>query len=108
MIELIVLIIFLLSLGGIIFIMYKKLPILLQMPETQEGFQKEKFSKKFQERIKGFISFDKLIVLRFLSKVRVYVLKIEKYIDSYLQRTRRNIIKKQQEDKDAIKKINIK
>ena len=45
------------------------------------------------------MNFDKLIVLKTLSKVRVYILKAEKYIDNHLQKARKKIVKKQEAEK---------
>ena len=99
MLVLIVSIIFLCSFVGIVIIFWKKIPILLQMPEISEGVQKEKISDALKKKIAN-ISFDKLIFLKTLSKTRILILKLEKFIDSYLQKMRKKIIRKQEEKKN--------
>lgn len=99
MIELISLIILILSLGGIGLILAKKIPILIQLPEISEGVQKDNILTVLEKRIKNTY-FDKIIFLKTLSKVRVYILKIEKYIDNRLQGMRKKIVKKQEEAKE--------
>lgn len=89
-VESIALFILLLSLGVLAFILRKKLPVLLQLPEVHEGIQKEGIVSRIKNRFKT-LSPDKNITLKTLSKVRVYVLKIEKQLDSLLQKTRKNI-----------------
>jgi hypothetical protein len=98
MVELIALIIFVLSFGGICFILARKMPVLVQLPEVQEGVQKENIFSVLIKKIKN-ISPDKIILLKTLSKVRVYILKAEKYIDNHLQGARKRIVKKQEEAK---------
>jgi|GEM_PF-4040147 len=98
MAALIALIILFLSLIGIALILWKKIPLLAQMPEVQEGVQKENIFDKIKKRTK-FINYDKLIVLKTLSKVRVYILKAEKYIDNHLQKMRKKIVKNQEAER---------
>ena len=98
MFELIVLIILLCSLSGIGIILRKKIPILIQLPEEQEGIQKENIISVLKKKIKA-ISPDKVILLKTVSKIRVLVLKVEKYIDIWLQKIRKKIhLQKQQEE----------
>ncbi|MBU2539839.1 hypothetical protein KJ786_01625 [Patescibacteria group bacterium] len=91
-------IILFLSLIGIGIILWKKIPVLIQMPEVHEGVQRENIVGLFKKKVKS-ISFDKLIFLKTLSKTRVFILKIEKFIDNHLQKTRKKIVKKQEEVK---------
>lgn len=99
MAELIALTILILSLAWIAYTLWKKIPVLVQLPEISEGVQKEGFVANIKKRIKS-ISFDKLIFLKTLSKARIYILKAEKFVDHLLQNTRKKIVKKQ----EAIKK----
>lgn len=95
-------IILLLSLIGIGIILWKKIPVLVQMPEVHEGVQKENILSLLKGKIKNKvknINFDKLIFLKTLSKTRIFILKVEKFIDNHLQRTRKKIVKKQEEGK---------
>lgn len=98
MAQFIALIILLISLAVLVFIAAKKISVLKQMPEVHEGMQKENIWDNLKKKIKG-ISFDKLIFLKTLSKSRVYILKIEKYIDNRLQKMRKKIVKKQEEER---------
>ena len=105
MVVLISSIILVLSSGGIAFVLAKKIPILIQLPEVHEGIQKENILNPWIKKIKS-ISLDKIIVLKSLSKVRVWVLKLEKHIDNLLQGMRRVIIqKKVSQDKDKTPKL---
>lgn len=104
MAELIALIILLLSLSWIAFMLWKKIPVLVQLSETNEGIQKDNIISVVKKKIKK-ISFDKLIFLKVLSKIRIYILKAEKFVDQHLQKMRKKIVKKQEEVKqEAIKK----
>lgn len=105
MVELIVLIILLVSLAVIGFMLWKKIPVLNQLPEVHEGIQKDNIVSVVKKKIKN-ISFDKLIFLKTLSKIRVYTLKAEKLVDHHLQKTRKKIVKKQEEVKAEQKKEN--
>ena len=102
MLELIALIILILSLGGIILVLVKKIPVLTQMPEVQEGIQKENIISVLRKKIKS-ISPDKIILLKTLSKTRVFVLKIEKYIDNWLQKMRKKAIAQKQQREEEKK-----
>lgn len=55
MAELIALIIFVLSLGGIILVLVKKIPVLTQMPDIQEGLQKENIISILKKGSKIFL-----------------------------------------------------
>lgn len=104
MLELIVLIIFILSFGGVCFMLARKIPVLIQLPGVQEGVQKENIITALKNRIKS-ASPDKIILLKCLSKFRVLILKVEKYIDNWLQRMRRKVrLEKQEQEKEAEKK----
>ncbi len=97
MLELIALIILVISVGGIVLILTKKIPVLVQMPTIPEGIQKENIFNAFKNKIKSIFP-DKIIILKILSKIRIFVLKIEKYVDSCLQRIRENFYCHKSED----------
>jgi len=100
MVELIALIILVISFGGIVWILARKIPVLVQMPEVEEGIQKENIISILKKRIKK-LSLDKVILLKILSKIRVLVLKIEKYVDGSLQKMRKKVHTQKQEEKQA-------
>ena len=85
MIQLIALIIFLVSLSGIFFILYKKIPVLIQLPQNgHNGFKKPEFIAIIERKIKDhhFHFFEKQMLLhKLLSKSRILILKVEKRID---------------------------
>ena len=96
--ELIVLTIFILSLGGILYISYRKIPVLTTLPQNGNiDFRNLKIISKIENKIKNiFLIFEKQIWLhKFLSWVKCLILKIEVKIDHLLH----NIRKKAQEKK---------
>ena len=104
MIELIALIIFILSFGGVLFILVSKVPVLVQLPQNGGGsFKKGKIASKTEEKIKNFYNlFKKQILLhKFLSWVKCLTLKVETKIDSLLHKIRK---KAQQVEKDLKEK----
>jgi hypothetical protein len=88
MVQLIALVIFLISILGISVILYKKIPVLVQLPQNgYNGLKKPKFISAIERKIKEhhFNFFEKQMLLhKFLSKLRVFILKIEKRIDLLL------------------------
>lgn len=103
MFELIVTIILLISLGGVAFILYKKLPVLVAMPQNgSTGFKKHQIILDAENKFKNIlIYFEKQIYLhRFLSFIKIITLKIEIRIDHLLH----NIRKKAQEIDKNVKK----
>ena len=104
MIELIILIIFICSLGGVLFILARKIPVLVELPQNGASrFSKHKIILKIEERFKDFYNlFKKQIILhKFLSWVKCQTLKIETKIDSLLHKIRK---KAQQAEKDLKEK----
>lgn len=99
MIELIAGIVFLGSIFGMGFILVKKMPVLVSLPEVSEGIVRENFILRLKGRIKNlpFIkSFSlELFLQKTLSKIRVLILKLENKIANLLQKLR----KKSQENK---------
>jgi|SRR3989344_8856115 len=88
MIQLIALIIFVFSILGIIYILYKKIPVLTELPKNgYHGFKKPEFISNLERKIKErhFYFFEKQMFLhKILSKLRVLTLKVEKRIDIIL------------------------
>lgn len=98
MVTLIFLLIFILSLAVLGFILYKKLPVLIDLPKTKEKIIRDhhiilNIEKKMKE---VFVDFEKQIWLhKFLFSVKCIVSKTEHKIDNWLH----NIRKKAQEKK---------
>ena len=101
MIELIFLIILILSLAGIVFILYRKMPLLVQTTESSEGFQKAVMSK-IKEKTKdlpGLKDFDhELYLQKLLSKFRVLTLKTEHKTSSWLEHLRQKNVQNSNND----------
>jgi len=98
MLELIIFIIFILSLGGVLFISYRKFSVLTALPKNGNiGLRNYKIISKLENKIKKiFLAFEKQIWLhKFLSWIKCLILKIEVRIDHLLH----NIRKKAQEKK---------
>jgi hypothetical protein len=91
MAELIATIIFVLSFLGILFIFWRKMPILAQLPDVHEGMQKDGVMGSIREKAKSILP-NELHIVKWLSKIRVWILKLEKYIDNLLQKTRKVIV----------------
>lgn len=100
LIESIFLAVFVLSLGGVILILIRKIPTLHTLPKNgTTGFKNHKYVLHLDEKIgKILIHFRKQILLhKFLSWVRVMTLKVEAMIDKSLHAIRK---KAQKVDKD--------
>ena len=106
MAELILTILLLVSLFGMVFILYRKIPVLVNLSETsQELFQvseiieraKEK-SKEGVRKIPGASKSDReLLLQKILSKIRVLTLKTENRTGVWLEKLRK---KRNNHDKD--------
>src|SRR3989344_2714967 len=94
MVQLIVFIIFLASLSVIIFILHKKIPVLVSLPQNgHHGLKKPKFISKIEKKVKDthFHFFEKQMFLhKLLSKAKVWILKTETKIDNLLHGIRKN------------------
>jgi fructose-specific phosphotransferase system component IIB len=93
MIELVILIIFVLSLGGVIFILARKMPALHSLPHNgTTGIKKHRVISNIETRIKDvLVYFEKQIFLhKFLSWVKIMTLKIETKVDHLLHVIRKN------------------
>jgi len=104
MIQLIVLIIFVLSLGGILFILARKMPILVELPQNgSTGFKKHRVILDAEKKIKEVsVFFEKQILLhKLLSWIKCLTIKTEVKIDHLLHSIRK---KAQKIDKDLKEK----
>jgi hypothetical protein len=104
MIELIILIIFICSLGGVLFILARKMPALNSLPQHGSlGIKKSKIVLSIENRVKEvFVYFEKQIFLhKFLSWAKVMTMKIETRVDVLLHKIRK---KAQQVDRELKEK----
>ena len=103
LIESIILIIFVISLGGILFILARKLPVLNSLPQNgSTGIREHHIIINIENKIKNvFVYFEKQIYMhKFLSWVKVITLKIETRIDALLQKIRKKAQQVDRENKD--------
>jgi hypothetical protein len=103
LVESIVLIIFICSLGGVLLILIRKIPVLNDLPQNGSiGFKKHPVVSNIENKIKEFfIYFEKQIFLhKFLSWVKVMTMKIEVKIDHLLHGIRKKAQKIDKELKD--------
>ncbi|OGZ71951.1 MAG: hypothetical protein A2908_02625 [Candidatus Staskawiczbacteria bacterium RIFCSPLOWO2_01_FULL_38_12b] len=105
MLQLIASVIFLISISGIAFILFKKAPLLVKLPQNGSvGFKKHDFVLQIEKKIKDahFRLFEKQMLLhKILSLIKVWTLKIETRVDTLLHGIRK---KAQQLDKEVKKK----
>lgn len=105
MLQLIVSVIFLISISGIAFILFKKAPVLAKLPQHgSSGFKKHGFVLQIEKKIKDahFRLFEKQMLLhKILSLVKVWTLKIETRVDTLLHGIRK---KAQEIDKKTKRK----
>ena len=100
LIESIVLAIFVCSFGGILLILIRKMPVLVELPQNgSTGFKKHQLILGVEHKLKEvLVSFKKQILLhKFLSWVKCLTIKAEVKIDHLLHSIRR---KAQQIDND--------
>ena len=104
MIQLIALIIFLVSVAGVVVMLGKKVPVLVRLPQNgHHGLKKPEAISRLQKKIKEhhFHLFEKQMLLHtLLSKFRVWIMKMERYIGGLLM----NIRKRAQELDREVKK----
>ena len=108
MIELIATIILVGSLLGMAVILFRKIPVLVKLPEYNPSnalvFFPVKWCKNLKEKIKNisvFKSFSSEIFLqKILSKIRVLSLRVENKIASRLQKLREKALKKKNLEND--------
>jgi len=102
-IESIILAIFVISFGGVIFLLVRKVPVLVSLPQNgTTGIKKHRLILHAENKIKGIsLFFEKQILLhRVLSWVKVMTLKVETKIDTLLHRIRKKAQKIDQELKE--------
>jgi len=103
MIELIISIIFILSLGGVLFILARKIPALNTLPQNgSTGIEKHRLIIDVENKIKEIVLlFQKQIFLhKFLSWIKVMTLKVEVQTDHLLHSIRRKAQKIDRELKE--------
>lgn len=103
MIELIVTIIFVVSVLGIVFISLRKAPVLVELPQNGKAvLPGSDFASKISGKINNFLLlFKKQIFLhKILSQVKILMLKAESKIDSTMHGIRKNAQKIDKETKE--------
>lgn len=104
MAVLITTIILIFSLFGIGVILFRKIPVLVELPEVIEKPKEEKFISKLKEKIKGLSiikSFSSEIILqKILSKVRILTLKADNKTFNWIQKLREKYKKKKIKEND--------
>ena len=102
MLELIAVIILVCSLIGVGVIIFRKIPVLLTLPETL--VQKESFISKLKERLKKLSPFRnfsyEIFLQKILTKVRILSLRTDNKTFNWLQKLREKAQKKKTEKKD--------
>jgi hypothetical protein len=93
MFELIVLVIFVISVGGVLFILIRKISALNMLPQNgASGIKNHKFITEIEKRFKKVSTFlkRKFSLHKILSWTKIITLKIEVLIDHWLHKARRN------------------
>ena len=101
-VESIIQIIFVLSFGGVIFILVHKIPVLNSLPQTgNAGIREHRFILNIENKIKDFlVYFEKQILLhKFLSWIKVMIMKIETKVDVRLHKVRKKAQQTRKESK---------
>jgi hypothetical protein len=92
MLEIIVTITFVISLGGVLFILARKMPVLADLPQNGGARKREKHHLivNIESRIKKVSTFfEKQIFLhKFLMRVKIMIVKVDTKIDSLLRKVR--------------------
>jgi len=102
MVELIALIIFFGSFMGISAILYRKIPLLAELPETSEDFKLKRRFLLLKEKIKNFktkLPSFYIVLQKILSKIRILTLKLESKISNWLQKLREKSTKQKENEK---------
>jgi len=104
MTELIATIILAISFLGILVILFRKIPVLVELPEITKEAQKERFFLKLKDKIQN-ISFIKsfsaeIFLQKILSKIRILTLKTENKTASWLQKLRERAKRKKTKEND--------
>ena len=92
MLQFIAFIIFIFSSGILLFIVYRKIPLLIKLPENgYHGLKKPKFISSVESKLKDFHFYffeKKVLSQKVLSRFRVLVLRAERIIDNLLNSIR--------------------
>ena len=93
MLQLIAFIIFIASSAVVFFILYKKIPALVKLPQNgHHGFKKPELILRVEKKIKEhhFNLFEKQMLFhKLLSKSKIWILKAETKVDNLLQGVRK-------------------
>ena len=103
LVESIALAIFVFSFGGILLILVRKIPVLNNLSQNgNTGFKKHQYILEIEQKIKEILGFFKkqIFLHKFLSWVKVMILKIETKIDALLHGIRKKAQKIDKELKD--------
>ncbi len=111
MIELIAVIFLIVGFLGILFLVFYKIPVLAKLSEPVISKKEENFFEKIKKEIKNLpvfkVDFYEILLEKFLSKLKILILKIENKTSYYLERLRKKSfkkngkIKKEKEEKDS-------
>lgn len=98
MIEIIAIIILVISLFGMVIILFRKVPVLVELPEIAEKPLLRDFCQKLKEKITNLLPLktfsSEIFIQKILSKIRVLTLRIENKIAGHLQKLREKAQKK--------------
>ncbi|KPJ56929.1 hypothetical protein AMJ49_03385 [Parcubacteria bacterium DG_74_2] len=101
--EIIVKLTLLISFSGIATIIFRKLPILVSLPEIQEE-KRERLISIYKRRLKNFNPFKKFSYENFLEKIvykiRLLSLKTDNKTFQWLQELRKKTVEKKKKEKD--------
>ncbi|MEK7562101.1 MAG: hypothetical protein AAB509_00270 [Patescibacteria group bacterium] len=103
MLEFIVSIIFVVSFGGLLLILARKIPALVTMPQNgKTGIKKHRIILDVENKIKEIlVYFEKQIYLhKLLSFIKIMILKAEVQVDHLLHKIRKKVQKIDKELKD--------
>jgi hypothetical protein len=111
MADLIATIILISSLLGVAVIIFRKIPILVELPEVLPE-KAEPFSSRLKKKIKEFNLFKKfsyeLFLQKLISRIRILILKIDNQAFHWLQKLKERVKKKKMENDnywEELKKI---
>lgn len=94
MIQLIAFIIFVISASTTAFILYRKMPALANLPQNgHHGLKKPAVVANLEKKIKEHHTYlfkKKMLLHKILSKARIWIMRIEHYIDTMLHGIRKN------------------
>ena len=92
------------SLVGMGVILFRKIPLLVELPEIPARFNFKRTLLKLKEKIKIFnplkYFFSEIFLQKILSKIRIITLKFESKIATYLQKLREKSQKKKTKEND--------